>query len=83
MTEVLPAMGYSAEQLADLEATINATDCRRRGHRHADRPRAPHQDRQADRARALRGGRHDHARHRRHRRRVPARLTALEGTRAS
>ena len=24
---VLPAMGYGAEQLADLEATINATDC--------------------------------------------------------
>ena len=24
---LLPAMGYSAEQLADLEATINATDC--------------------------------------------------------
>ncbi|HSK48415.1 MAG TPA: cyclic 2,3-diphosphoglycerate synthase [Coriobacteriia bacterium] len=27
MTKVLPAMGYSAEQLADLEATINATPC--------------------------------------------------------
>jgi predicted GTPase len=26
MTDVLPAMGYSAAQLADLEATINATD---------------------------------------------------------
>jgi predicted GTPase len=26
MTDVLPAMGYSAEQLADLAATINATD---------------------------------------------------------
>ena len=25
--EVLPAMGYGAEQLADLEKTINATDC--------------------------------------------------------
>ena len=24
---VLPAMGYGDEQLADLEATINATDC--------------------------------------------------------
>ena len=24
---VLPAMGYSAEQLADLDATINATEC--------------------------------------------------------
>ena len=24
---ILPAMGYGAEQLADLEATINATDC--------------------------------------------------------
>lgn len=24
---VLPAMGYSEQQLADLEATINATDC--------------------------------------------------------
>jgi predicted GTPase len=27
LSEVLPAMGYSAEQLADLEATINATPC--------------------------------------------------------
>jgi len=27
LTEVLPAMGYSAEQLADLEATIAATPC--------------------------------------------------------
>ncbi len=27
MTKVLPAMGYSPEQLADLEATINATPC--------------------------------------------------------
>jgi predicted GTPase len=27
MDAVLPAMGYSAEQLADLEATINATPC--------------------------------------------------------
>lgn len=27
MDSVLPAMGYSAEQLADLEATINATPC--------------------------------------------------------
>jgi len=27
MEHVLPAMGYSAEQLADLEATINATPC--------------------------------------------------------
>ncbi|MGB4592807.1 MAG: GTPase [Coriobacteriia bacterium] len=27
LTEVLPAMGYSAGQLADLEATVNATDC--------------------------------------------------------
>jgi len=27
MKKVLPAMGYSAEQLADLEATINATPC--------------------------------------------------------
>lgn len=27
MTEVLPAMGYSAQQLADLEATIAATPC--------------------------------------------------------
>ena len=26
MTEILPAMGYSAEQLADLEATVQATD---------------------------------------------------------
>jgi len=26
LTEVLPAMGYSAEQLADLEATVQATD---------------------------------------------------------
>jgi predicted GTPase len=26
MTDVLPAMGYSAEQLDDLAATINATD---------------------------------------------------------
>jgi predicted GTPase len=27
LTNVLPAMGYSDEQLRDLEATINATDC--------------------------------------------------------
>jgi len=27
MTKVLPAMGYSAEQLADLEATVAATPC--------------------------------------------------------
>lgn len=27
LTEVLPAAGYSAQQLADLEATIAATDC--------------------------------------------------------
>ena len=27
MDAVLPAMGYSAEQLADLAATINATPC--------------------------------------------------------
>ena len=27
LTEVLPAMGYSAEQLADLEATVRAADC--------------------------------------------------------
>jgi len=27
LTEVLPAAGYSAEQLADLEATIAGTDC--------------------------------------------------------
>ena len=27
LTEVLPAMGYSAEQLADLEATIAAVPC--------------------------------------------------------
>jgi predicted GTPase len=27
MERVLPAMGYSADQLADLEATINATPC--------------------------------------------------------
>ncbi len=27
ITNVLPAMGYGAEQLKDLEATINATDC--------------------------------------------------------
>ncbi|HEY8315771.1 MAG TPA: cyclic 2,3-diphosphoglycerate synthase [Gaiellaceae bacterium] len=27
LTNVLPAMGYDEQQLADLEATINATDC--------------------------------------------------------
>jgi predicted GTPase len=27
LTEVLPAMGYSAEQLADLQATVAAADC--------------------------------------------------------
>ncbi|MCE5203421.1 MAG: GTPase [Coriobacteriales bacterium] len=27
LTEVLPAMGYSPAQLADLEATVNAADC--------------------------------------------------------
>ncbi|MHB1341661.1 MAG: cyclic 2,3-diphosphoglycerate synthase [Coriobacteriia bacterium] len=27
LTEVLPAMGYSAQQLADLEETVNSTDC--------------------------------------------------------
>jgi predicted GTPase len=27
MTEILPAMGYGAEQMSELEDTINATDC--------------------------------------------------------
>jgi predicted GTPase len=27
ITEILPAMGYGQQQIADLEATINATDC--------------------------------------------------------
>ncbi|MFQ5429479.1 MAG: cyclic 2,3-diphosphoglycerate synthase [Phycisphaerae bacterium] len=27
MTEILPAMGYGDQQIADLEATINAADC--------------------------------------------------------
>ncbi len=27
MEEILPAMGYGAQQIADLEATINAVDC--------------------------------------------------------
>ena len=27
MGAVLPAMGYSSDQLRDLEATINATEC--------------------------------------------------------
>ncbi len=27
MEEILPAMGYGAQQIADLEATINAADC--------------------------------------------------------
>ncbi len=27
LTEILPAMGYGAEQIAELEATINATPC--------------------------------------------------------
>ncbi len=52
--DVLPAMGYGDEQMADLEQTINE---RRRGpgpDRHAHRPDARVQDRQAHPARALR-----------------------------
>ena len=38
MDKVLPAMGYSAEQLADLAGDHQRDAVRRRGHRHADRP---------------------------------------------
>ena len=27
LTDILPAMGYGSDQIADLEATINATPC--------------------------------------------------------
>ncbi len=37
---VLPALGYSPEQLDELRRTIDACRCRRRRHRDADRPDA-------------------------------------------
>ncbi len=51
---LLPAMGYGAEQVADLEKTINAVDCDVGGHRHAHRPEPHRQDQEADRAREVR-----------------------------
>ena len=52
--KVLPAMGYSAKELGELQATINALECRCRDRRHAERSGAPHAARQAGRPRALR-----------------------------
>ena len=60
LTNVLPAMGYSDEQLHELEQTINARRLRRRRHRDADRPGAADHVAAPDPPRALRarGGRH-------------------------
>ena len=66
LTNVLPAMGYSDEQLAELEADDQRGRLRRRRHRHADRPRPADRVAPPDPARALRarGGRDADARRR-------------------
>ena len=70
MDHVLPAMGYSARAACRPRGDDRRHRCRRRGYWHADRSRAPHQDRQARRTRHLPRGRYRRSQRRDRRQRV-------------